>query len=144
MSRHSHSQPNSVRLNSIQCRWLNCLLERPIIASDTPNLSPMPQIHRNLNPSRHKWFKSSFSCPIITSNSSNCHKLVRMSRIQHNSSTTRLDSIQTPLDSSLLIAIQLDVPQLVSRCQHMPLNHHELPKMRRTHSRSAHLLRPQP
>ena len=26
--------------------------------------------------SRHEWFKSSFSCPIITSNSSNCYQLV--------------------------------------------------------------------
>ena len=76
---------------------------------------------------------------------SQCFKVVAnlscISWIRRNSNTTRLNSIQALFNSSLLIVIQLNVPQLISRCQCMSLNCHNLPKMRRTLSRSAHLPR---
>ena len=102
-------------------------------------LSPRTSDHRfryfklvtNASNSSQFEFKSPQMTQIVLQLSNHHSKLFKLSRTRPNVSNSTQFQHNSPRFKS-------NASQLASGCQHMSLNHHELPKMRRTHSRSAH------
>ena len=117
MSPHSYLCPSYlVQFDSIQHRWLTLLLNRPAIIPNALNSSPTPSQWLEIIATPMQFAPTQPKCSECASN------LPYMCRIHRNSTAICLKAIQMSLDSSLLVTIQLNMPQIVSKCCYMSPN----------------------